>query len=545
MKHEERHRFAAGAPHAGDEIAVCYSRVSAEEQTANMSTRGQATEAQEFCARHGYTLAETYLDEAKSGKSTEGRDELQRMLADARRGKFKHLIVWKLSRLCRNLIDTLTIIEELDRLGISFHSITEPEYDTGTPAGRMFLRVMATAAEFERECLAENVKMGLKQRHSEGGWCGRPMKGYRYPDEHDPEEARKRHQLLIVPEEAETIRLIFNLYAQGKGLRAIANALNRTAEHRSKKGETFGPTQIGKYLDNPAYVGKVRFTVRDARRRVVEVREGDGTHEPIIELELWNRVRALRESRRKTPRRTSGKYPLTGLMVCPDCGRAMTMASATKTRKDGTKKVEVWYVCGQWKRKGASTCHANMMPVRETERTVFRRLKRIVTHPTLLTELVKKINAQRTAETTPIRRRLDAIERERQRLKHAEARFGEAFQRDALTVEEFGAKQREIREALAALTAEENGLSARLDGCGGVKPISVEVVRLILSEFVTQLQAADVDRQKVLLKAFVREITVEKGKGVTGIRLHLHPDVAAALGMADPPNLPAPVALTA
>src|SRR5699024_5085972 len=138
-----------------------------------------------------------------------------------------------------------------------------------------------------------NVKLGMKQRALEGLWNGGVVFGY---DQND------KKMLVINQKEAAVVRLIYNLYSDGKGLKAIANHLNK-AGHRTKRNRYFSINGIAQILDNPVYIGQIRwlqFENWDTQRRrgknpnPIRV---EGKHEAIISDELWSIVQARRKSR--------------------------------------------------------------------------------------------------------------------------------------------------------------------------------------------------------------------------------------------------------
>lgn len=517
-----------------EHVAAFYGRVSSEEQAGNASTRGQQAEAEAYCRHAGLDLRYCYFDEAKSGKSLKGRDELQRMLEAARAGKFTHLVVWKLTRLSRNLVDTLRLMKQLDTWRVQFHSISEPNYDTSTPSGRMILNVMATLGEFEREVIADNVRMGMKQRAQEGAWIGTTMLGYRIPREpHDPPEVAKAKRLIPIPEEAAVVRRIFSDFAGGLGLKAIANRLNH-AGFRTKRGGYFSSVQVGWILDNPVYRGTVRFRTHDPHvREPVEI-VVEGAHEALIDEALWTQVRQLRAQKCHRPRRVSDRdFPLTGLLRCPACGAGMTMARTSNRRKDGTKWVRNYYACGRWKNQGTAACNSNMIHADEAEREVLRRLRRIVTHPTFLRDVVARINTKQREALRPLRQRQAHVEKERKRQTGVRDKYRRAFEADAITAQELGERLAEINAQLVELNQEEAELRSRLDADASVRPIPYEAVKRILDDFATQLSQANGDRRRALLHALIREITFERGKGIQGITLHLHEGITQMLGIPD------------
>ena len=130
--------------------AVYYSRVSTAEQAlSGYSLGAQHQIISEYCAKKGYELVGGYSDEGISGKTIEQRPQLQDLLEDCRNDEFDVVIIWKLSRLSRRLIDTLSIIEELNQNEIALESVSEKTDFTST-SGIFMTQVMASMNEFER-----------------------------------------------------------------------------------------------------------------------------------------------------------------------------------------------------------------------------------------------------------------------------------------------------------------------------------------------------------------------------------------------------------
>jgi DNA invertase Pin-like site-specific DNA recombinase len=122
--------------------------------------------------RDGWTLVETYLDQGVSG-SKDRRPQLDRMLADARRGKFDILLVWRSDRLFRSLRHMVVALDELMALGVKFVSVQEP-FDMTTPQGLLLVQLVSSVAEFERAILIERTKAGLDAARRRGAQIGRP-----------------------------------------------------------------------------------------------------------------------------------------------------------------------------------------------------------------------------------------------------------------------------------------------------------------------------------------------------------------------------------
>ncbi|MFD1337094.1 recombinase family protein [Oceanobacillus iheyensis] len=331
-----------------------YIRVSTSKQAElGFSLEGQKEEGVQSAHKlYGDNVdLRFYVDEGISAKSTNDRHELNRMMHDVKKGKLDAIITYKVSRLSRNLSDSLSLVEEIHNSNVRFVSIKEGEY--GTPHGNLQFNILSSVAQYQREELAENVKMGMTQRAKEGKFNGGRVLGYR----------SENKELKIIPQEAEIIQMIFNKYVNEKwGTKKIANYLNKIGK-RTKNNKEFAQSTVNIILKNPIYKGYIRFNqVIDWERKR---RKGTnpnhivvkGIHDPIIDEETWDKANALINQRSTgTPRQYTGKFPLTSIAKCPECGSYMTSMYGSK-RKDGTKRR--YYVCGQYHNGGKAVCNPN------------------------------------------------------------------------------------------------------------------------------------------------------------------------------------------
>ena len=146
-----------------------YARVSTTQQDPEVQLR----ELRALAAARGWTISKEYVDAGISGAST-SRPELSRMLADAHRGYFAGVLVWRLDRLGRSLRHLVTVVEDLLARGIEVISATEPHMDSTTPTGRLLRNIFASVAEYEREMIRERVVAGLRKARASGKRIGRP-----------------------------------------------------------------------------------------------------------------------------------------------------------------------------------------------------------------------------------------------------------------------------------------------------------------------------------------------------------------------------------
>lgn len=371
-------------PETKAKVVAIYCRVSTTEQAEEGYSIGEQERVlMDYCDKNGFDIYKTYADKGISGKDIKHRPAIQELLRDASEKRFNLVISWKINRMSRKLTDAIKIVEILEKYGIAYRSYSEP-FESDTPAGRMQFQLMALLGEFERNTIAQNVKMGMCAKARSGEWCGgiAPL-GYDWvPMEGTEQSVRRKSRLEVNEEEAETIRKIFELYASGKGYKAIVNHLNKEG-YKTKRGNPFSVAQLKGILMNPVYIGKVRFDVRrnwsEKRRQNINPNPiiAEGIHKPIISDELWNRVQGIMKQKSGKPSRIyDGEYPLTGILRCPECGAGMVISRTTNTLKDGTKKRIVYYACGAWKNKGTAVCHSNSIRVDKANAVVFHELEK-------------------------------------------------------------------------------------------------------------------------------------------------------------------------
>jgi site-specific DNA recombinase len=264
-------------------LTVAYCRVSTEEQAEEgFSIAGQAEKLRDYARLHDLGEVTVISDPGLSGKNLE-RPGLQQILAMGERGHLQHVLVWRLDRLSRNLGDLVLLADRFGLQGVALHSFTE-RIDLSTATGRMFYNVLGSFAQFYREQLVENVRMGMHQAVREGRWINRPKTGY------DLVNGR-----LVPNQDAPTVRRIFELRARGLSFQQIED---RTGVKYST---------VRAILLSRIYLGEVQL--RD--------QWFPGQHEPLISLVDFEAAH-----RGFIPGRTRrSREPLSGRVRCGLCGR--------------------------------------------------------------------------------------------------------------------------------------------------------------------------------------------------------------------------------
>lgn len=494
-------------------IVALYIRVSTEQQVQGFSLDAQKEALLDYCRKARANVFKIYVDAGRSGKSISGRPSLCELLEDAKRGCFRQVVCLRLNRLSRNLPDLLAVVELLDKHGITLHSLTE-QFETGTPIGMFALQMMGATAQLEREQISQNVQLAVQKRNQLGKWnSGNQVLGYRWISH--PIDPWQSH-LEIVPDEARLVRSIFEMYADGFGLKAIANRLNQDG-HRTKRNSSFSNVAVRGLLINANYIGKITF--RDASApdgKATKV----GEHEPIVSVDLWDKVQALLAQRSHRPDKTTGRFsPLSGLLKCPDCGTSMVPSHVRRFRKDRSVRLSHYYICNRYNTHGRSMCKPNHVQAEVVESWVGDQLRLLLTQPSIADRLVDEINHKREETLKPFRHRLKLIDTQLKSLKKQRIRCYELFedghidnQRLKERLEEIGLQSETLQDEKSKLKQQSADFQDR--------SLSAANIRRTLNNFLPVLQKAKPEQQKALFQSLVDKIILPSDRNVTRSVIH-------------------------
>lgn len=301
-----------------------YTRKSSEE---GLEQEFNSLDAQyEACSAYivsqkseGWKRTPVRYDDAGISGGTLERPALRRLLADIEAGRIDLVVVYKIDRLTRSLMDFSKLVERFDKSDCSFVSVTQA-FNTSTSMGRLTLNVLLSFAQFEREVTAERIRDKIAASKKKGMWMGGiPPIGY----------SRKEKELIVDPDGAKVVNRIFEIYLEVKCLNQLKREVDKLGyETRpSRTGAFARPYSRGhlyNMLCNPIYIGEIRH--KDQRF--------PGRHQAIVDRETWDRVQTLLEARsqivRGKGRQASDRSPLTG-RVFDETGDRLT-PSYTKKR---------------------------------------------------------------------------------------------------------------------------------------------------------------------------------------------------------------------
>lgn len=515
-----------------------YARVSTDMDAQLNSLDNQVQYYTELIqSKPNWTFVPGYIDEGISGGTTKKRDDFNRMIADAKAGRFDFIITKEISRFSRSTLDSIKYTQELldYNVGVLFQNDNINTLDSDS---EFRLVVMAGVAQDEIRKLSERIKFGFRQSIKNGRVLGND-KLYGYD--------KKNCVMTINEEEAEIVRRVFDLYANhGLGTRKISQKLTEMG-YTSREGNAFNTLTIRHILENPKYKGwycgnkTQSLDYRTKKKAFLDESEWvmylDPTIPAIVSEELWDRANALyKERSRQMKEHSSGasyhnRYPYSGKIYCEEHGT--TFHRQTLESSKGTK--EVWQ-CKVYRTKGRAACSAPQVRSAELDQVMAQ----------IFTEMMKDKNAIIDALLTVLRsvpqevdysRAKGRVEEEIAAVNAKKDRLLELSMADALTVAEF--KQRndafnqQLRELEAQLMTIQTEQQRQEDSA-----MDMEKIRQVLDR---ELSFQD-GINSHLVAAILEKIVVKK----ESTKQEIHLDIFLKLGVRfeavyDPKNLPASI----
>jgi site-specific DNA recombinase len=344
-----------------------YTRKSTEEglemEFNSLDAQREACEAYIASQRgEGWLAVQDRYDDGGVSGGTLERPALKRLLADVEAGKIDLVMVYKIDRLSRSMLDFLNLVEKFERHSVAFVSSTQ-SFNTTNAMGRMTLNMLVTFGQFEREVIGERIRDKVAASRKKGMWMGgwTPL-GY---------EARDR-KLVIHKADAERVQSIFKRFVQLKSATLLARELV-LAGATNRYGHLLDKGVLYRILSNRVYIG-------EAVHKGVSY---PGEHEAIIDRKLWDQAHAiLKQSPRRRAAGARAQTPalLKGLLFGPD-GAAM---SPTHTRKAG--RLYRYYISQSVMKRGTEACPIKQIPAAEIERIVIEQIRSLLQTPEVIVQ---------------------------------------------------------------------------------------------------------------------------------------------------------------
>ena len=327
---------------------AAYARVSSDKDAMLHSLSSQVSYFSKMIQSHdSWKYVGVYSDEGMTGTKIK-RDGFQRMIRDAKAGKIDIIVTKSLSRFARNTVDCLKTIREMKAINVDIF-FEEQNIHTLSANGEFLISLLAGYAQEESRQCSENTLWRVRKNFKEGKpYGGSSMIGYRL----------EKGRFTVVPEEAEIVRRIFDLYLAGNGFCKIARILTNDGI-KSYTGKAWNKSTLGEIISNVTYTGNLHLqktyrenhmtkkTMRNKGEKPLYIVEGN--HEPIISQEIFDKAQEIRKTKAvgKSGKRNGPAYPFTGLIYCGECGHLF--------KHKVTKYYENW-CCSQYDELGKAYC---------------------------------------------------------------------------------------------------------------------------------------------------------------------------------------------
>ena len=312
-------------------------------------------------------LPDRYDDGGFSGGTLE-RPALKKLLADTERGLVDIIVIYKLDRLSRSIMDFSELSKQFDAWGVSFVSVTQ-EINTSTSSGRMMLNILMTFAQYEREIIAERIRDKMSASRKRGQWVGGTIPfGYWVENRH----------LLPDEERAPIVRGIFSRFCEIGSARLVARELNEKGIV-TRQNKRWATTHIYRILNNHTYIGEVFY-----KGAVYP-----GEHEAVVDRKLWNQVQETLAANAPTEKGRRGNdrhAPLKGLIRCGHCDSSMGAAYSKRRGRQYS-----YYVCLKDTKRDVSICPVKWLPAGDIEKAVFEQIGVLFRSPSFVAAVSKML----------------------------------------------------------------------------------------------------------------------------------------------------------
>lgn len=470
---------------------AAYIRVSTDKQAEEgYSIAAQRERLKAYAYSQGWEIVQFYVDEGVSAKDMK-RPELQRMIKDMKNKLFDIVLVHKLDRLTRSVIDLDKLLKLFNEHNVKFKSATEI-YDTTTATGRLFIRLVASMAQWERENLSERISIGMEQKAREGKWTvSIPPFGYN----------RDGDYLVINEQEAAVVRKIFELYTSGKyGMGKIAKYLNTKTNFRTKTGSEWNGNSIRYILTNPIYIGTMRYNFRVNKENYFEK---ENVAPKIIDEETFDQAQKILNQRTNShPKKATSPYIFTSVLKCARCGGRMNGKMST-TKRNGKKYISYGYYCVN---KRINNCDLPNIAQNHLEHQFLKIVDQWIIDNDIVHEAITSTQQddENKKQIRQIKKELEEIEKRRKKWQYGWAN-------GLLTDEDLIARNREedekeklLREELKKLT---NNVRDNVD---------IKALREALMDLRESWPFLDVHEKKHVVNIAVKSLTVDKNPNLQG-----------------------------
>ena len=494
--------------------AVLYLRVSTGRQaTGDVSIPSQRDLTQRFCLANNWQVVDEFVEPGASG-TDDRRPVLQKMIEQAKEGRFDVICVHSFSRFYRNGAEMELTIRNLRKYGVEVVSMTQPTGDD--PSQTLMRQIIGIFDEYTSRENGKNVTRAMRENAKQGFWNGaKPPLGYRICDV-ELRGTKMKKCLEVDPVDAETVRLIFRLYAEGDGqsgpigVKKVTEWLNSNG-YRTRVGAAFGIGPVHGILTNKCYAtGKWPYGVKNFQTKqkhdpstVIEI-----NIPTIVPMELFEQVQrrlSINNPKVTPPRVVNGPTLLAGLAVCASCGSGMTKSG---TRRRG--KIYSYYSCAGCKLGGRSVCKGGNIPLEKLDGLILDNVTQQLFNPermgVILGALVKRTNTKDAA----LDDRWNRLQAERKDKQEKLTRLYRAIEEGIVELDD------DLKVRIATIKQERDIVQTSLDRIHVQATNSYELTPDRIAAFAKlaqdKLLKGDAQARRAYLRSIITRIEVSKEK---------------------------------
>ncbi|MGE8013263.1 recombinase family protein [Bacillus mycoides] len=453
-----------------------YIRVSTEEQVRDgFSISAQREKLKAYCVAQDWDNFKFYVDEGISAKDT-NRPQLNILLNHIQQGLITTVLVYRLDRLTRSVMDLYKLLDTFDKYNCAFKSATEV-YDTSTAMGRMFITIVAALAQWERENLGERVKMGQIEKARQGEYSAKAPFGF----------DKNQHSKLVINEsESKVVLDMVRKVEEGYSIRQLATHLDGYV--KPIRGYKWHIRTILDILSNNAMYGAIKWS-----DEIIE-----DTHKGIITKERFIKLQKILSSRQNFKKRQSNSLFIYQMkLICPNCGNHLGSERSRYYRKKDDQNVE----CNQY-RCQACALNRKQKAFASSEKKIEKAFLKYISD--LRFEHIPKLK-ENDDELDIIKKQISKIERQREK-------FQKAWSNDLMTDEEFTDHMKETKKTLEELKEKLHCLKPNEN-----KEINHDVIKDIVNNIKSNWPFLPPADKKQFINMFIENIKIDKKDGVTEV----------------------------